>query len=138
MTSTAFDAETLAPPFLFEVPALPARPQAIRLFCLSPVLTASTVMPWPVTTASPPTVALLVTSAKLTPTAAATCVPSPLVARPDDLALSWLEFSALTLTSPLVAVTCALLPICALFVVTAQLRLIDAATPTPPLFESPP
>ena len=40
--------------------------------------------------------------------------------------------------SPLVPVTCALLPIFALFVVTTQLRLIEAATPTPPLFESPP
>ena len=87
-TSTPIDAETLAPPFLFEVPALPARPQTIRSFSLSPVLTASTVIPLPVTTASWPIVALFVMLAKLTPTAAATWVPSPLVARPVDFALS--------------------------------------------------
>ena len=138
MTSTPIAAETLAPPLSEDVPALPARPQTMRSFSLPPVLTASTVMPWPVTTASCPMVALFVMFAKLTPTAAATWVPSLPVARPVAFALSLLRFSALTLTSPVVPVTCAPAAMLALFVVTTQLRLIDAPTPTPPLFLSPP
>ena len=71
-TSTPIDAATLAPPFSDEVPPLPARPHTMRSFSWPEVLTASTVIPWPVTTASRPTVALFLMSAKLTPTAAAT------------------------------------------------------------------
>ena len=81
------DPETLAS----DLPPEPAKPQATKSFSLPTGVTASTVMPWPVTVADVPTYALLVALTTLSPMPTptdASLLPSVSSAVPTPLALS--------------------------------------------------
>ncbi len=69
------------------------------------------VIPFPVMAESWPTVASLVTSATLMPTAAEMCVPSVLAERPVAFAVAPAASSALSFTAPLAVTVGVLMPL---------------------------
>ena len=123
------DAATLMVP----LPPAAASAHTIRSSVLPAGVMASTVMLSPLRSAPVPTLAVLVMSWTLRPTAAPMLLLlSMLELMPIARALASVSLAALTFTSPAVAWTTRLLPIVAVLVVTTQLRAMAAATPVPP------
>ena len=114
-----------------EVPPLAAKPQAMTSLVCPAGVTASTVMPWPVSVESP-TELVLVTVTWLNPNEAAMFASAEsFSAVPIAFAIVSVAFVARTTTAPLDPVTVRPEPIDALFVTVIQLTAIDAAMPTP-------
>src|SRR5438270_980238 len=123
------DAATLAS----DLPPAAARPHVTKSFSLPTGVIASTVTPWPETTAPSPIVASFVASTTLRPTAAPMLSSaSRLPLRPVAFADASVQSLALTSTGLAVPVTCMPAAIVAVFDVTTQLTAMAAATPTPP------
>ncbi len=132
-TWTPTEAATLA---VFLPPAA-AIAQTMNSFCLLPGATASTVMLPPLTLAPEWTTAVLVTWATFSPTAAPMLVSdSRLMLEPSAKASALLWLTALILIA-LVAVRTTFEATSAVLLEMSQLTATEAATPTPPLLESP-
>src|SRR4051812_26315098 len=127
------EAETLAVFLLFDA----AKAHTMKSFSSLPGVIASMVMLLPVTVAPAPIEAVFVMLSTFRPTAAPMLVSAePLSAVPIAFAVAETVLLLLTVTAP-VEVIVFPAPIVEVVVERAQLTEIAAATPTPPLSESP-